>query len=400
MALLAASWAAKNGWTHQAVIIDHGLRAAAAAEAAHAAGMLKKAGIPVQVKQLSGPFPASAIQEWARGRRRQLLAGLARQDGAVILTGHHGDDQAETIAMRLAHGSGFAGLAGISKAGWYHGALFVRPLLAASRASLADYCRQAGFQPIADPSNQDRRFERVRLRQYLAIDKDRTGQLIRLGQLSARLQARIDHELAEFLDQACDWRPPLEMRVDRHRFLALPQLAAARFLACLLPVIGGTDYPPAAASVALLLTRLAEGGGATLSGCLLASKPDQLLIMAETGRRPARLETDRAGWFVFAGRWLVYAPVPVIWQELGKSGTLADKNKAAYPKMLDNWSAPARSAFPVALPLDDRGHTTHIYPDYRPIAPGEAFWQDSGDHWLASPLPRGTNWLRLFAPDT
>ncbi len=155
--------------------------------------------IACHIEKLAGPAPSGGVQEWARGQRRQLLASLARAQGAVVLTGHQAADQAETIAMRLAKGSGLAGLAGMGLASWVHGALFVRPLLQAGRAETESFCQAAGLQPVRDLSNQDRRFERVRTRQLLAMCPDMATQLRQLGRVSQHLQARLDAGLAEFL---------------------------------------------------------------------------------------------------------------------------------------------------------------------------------------------------------
>jgi tRNA(Ile)-lysidine synthase len=89
----------------------------------------------------------------------------------ALLTAHHLDDQAETLVMRLNRGSGVRGLAGMrrkSKVPGYPDFSLLRPLLSWRRAELERVCSEADVEPVADPSNLDERFERIRIRQALA----------------------------------------------------------------------------------------------------------------------------------------------------------------------------------------------------------------------------------------
>ena len=86
------------------------------------------------------------------GRKRLFLA-------------HHIRDQAETMAMRLARGSGLDGLAGIRPVQLYGRLSVMRPLLSVDPARLRACCLAEAQIWVNDPSNHDRRFERVRIRQ-------------------------------------------------------------------------------------------------------------------------------------------------------------------------------------------------------------------------------------------
>lgn len=398
LALLAEGWAARAGCLHSAVIIDHGLRPAAAQEAAETARQLGRRQIAWRIEKLAGPPPSSGVQEWARRQRRQLLAAIAREQGAVVLTGHQAADQAETIAMRLAKGSGLAGLAGMGVASWADGALFVRPLLQAGRAEIEGFCHSAGLRPVRDPSNQDRRFERVRTRQLLAACPELAPQLHRLGRVSQHLQAGLDAGLAEFLAHSLDWRPPLEARLPLAAFLDLPDRAAQRLLSLMLPVIGGRDHPPAMQAVTSLLAGLRTGRAATLSGCLVQPLGSELRLMAEAGRQPPMLPMPAAASAVFDGRWLVSSAHPVRWTILGQAGYDALDRKSAFFDQLRVWSAPARRCFPVALPLDAGATGPQIYPEFvsQLCGPAHSAMPDGKPAAVqASPLPRGDNPFRL-----
>jgi tRNA(Ile)-lysidine synthase len=99
------------------------------------------------------------------------LADWAQQQGiSALATAHHADDQAETLLLRLNRASGVAGLAGVRGRGLAPQGelLLVRPLLGWRRAELEGVVAEAGIDAVADPSNLDDRFDRVRLRKALA----------------------------------------------------------------------------------------------------------------------------------------------------------------------------------------------------------------------------------------
>ena len=115
------------------------------------------------------------LQDRAReARYAALCETFGRRGAEVFATGHHADDQTETLLMRLNRGSGLSGLAGIrarrlivsdNPIGEY---LVVRPLLKWRRAELASIVGAAGLEPAHDPSNHDPRFDRVQMRRRLA----------------------------------------------------------------------------------------------------------------------------------------------------------------------------------------------------------------------------------------
>ncbi len=136
---------------------------------------------------------ATRIQERARAARYTLLRAHARLIGAdYLLTGHHADDQAETILFRLMRGSGIGGLAGMQSMTEQDG---VVPLtgrcLACRKKQLIDYCDACDRPYFRDPSNENSAFIRTRLRAFLPIldeaGLDAAG-LARLGHRAARAE--------------------------------------------------------------------------------------------------------------------------------------------------------------------------------------------------------------------
>lgn len=129
------------------------------------------AELDVPHQTLAVLVPAGNLQAQARTARYAALAAWMEREGlAALLTAHHADDQAETLLLRLQRGSGVAGLAGVRALGVVPETrlLLLRPLLGFRRAELAELVAAEGLDAVADPSNEDDRFDRARLRKVLA----------------------------------------------------------------------------------------------------------------------------------------------------------------------------------------------------------------------------------------
>lgn len=165
LAWLLARWLAGRQGRLVALIVDHGLRANAADEAARTAAFWQERGVAAHILRWEGPYPTSGIQAAARVARWRLLGDWCREQGvAHLATAHHANDQAETILMRQRHGSGPEGLAGMRPLLSLGPVLVLRPVLTFGRDRLLATCTAAGLPVIDDPSNRDERFLRARLR--------------------------------------------------------------------------------------------------------------------------------------------------------------------------------------------------------------------------------------------
>jgi tRNA(Ile)-lysidine synthase len=203
---LIAGWRERGGRPPVTVAtVDHGLRADSAAEARAVAKWARAAGLPHRILSWTGEKPKSRIQETAREMRYRLLGELAQKLGAShLVTGHTLDDQAETVLMRLMHGTGIGGLGGMWPEIQRDGLSVARPLLGVRKARLVATCAAAGWPFFNDPSNVDPRFARARLRGEVLPVLQREGLTVeRLAALAARarraeeaLEARIGAVMA------------------------------------------------------------------------------------------------------------------------------------------------------------------------------------------------------------
>jgi tRNA(Ile)-lysidine synthase len=188
------------------VTVDHGLRPEAADEAAFVAREAAALGLPYRTLVWAGEKPRTGLQEAAREARYRLLVQCAREGGAShLVTAHTQDDQAETVLMRLARGSGPAGLAGMRREREREGIRHVRPLLDWPKAALLELCRERDWRFVSDPSNADERFARVRWRRImplLAAEGLTAGRLARLADRIAQADEALEAKAHEVLERA------------------------------------------------------------------------------------------------------------------------------------------------------------------------------------------------------
>ncbi len=168
LALLLLAAAARPGMV-EAATVDHGLRREAQGEASFVAGVCKTLGLPHHVLH-ARVAPGSSLQAQARTARYRVLGAWGIDcDLGAIASGHHADDQAETLLMRLARGAGLSGLAATRRRRVLEpGVTLVRPLLGWRRSELRAIVAAADLDPVDDPTNRDPRHDRTRFRSVLA----------------------------------------------------------------------------------------------------------------------------------------------------------------------------------------------------------------------------------------
>jgi tRNA(Ile)-lysidine synthase len=190
LALLLLATQARPGQI-EAATVDHGLRAESSTEAALVAGICAKLGVPHAILPVRVQAGAS-VQARAREARYAALAEWALERGlAAVATGHHLDDQAETLVMRLARGSGLGGLAAIRSARpLAEGVRLIRPLLPLRKTELVAVVEGAGIAPADDPANRDERHDRTHARRLLEqVDWLRPERLARSAEALAQAEA-------------------------------------------------------------------------------------------------------------------------------------------------------------------------------------------------------------------
>lgn len=292
---LAHDWAGARGIEIAGLTVDHNLRDESADEARQVHAWLSSFGMAhhtLRWEEGQGIRHLDrSLQSDARAARFELMTEWCKSHGAQgLMTAHHADDQIETFFDRLIRGSGVDGLAGIAPDSVRDGLRVLRPLLAFSKQSLVETCQAIGQPWIADPSNADEKFKRVRLRRLLSeLEReglDRNRVLKTVGHMQRAKQA-IDAAV-DLLDTDAVSRQGTEtISVDIETLLEAPAEVGLRLLARLLTEITGAAYPPRFEGLERVYRSLdaADWSDRTLHGCQLQKRQGRLRLTQELGRR-------------------------------------------------------------------------------------------------------------------
>jgi tRNA(Ile)-lysidine synthase len=204
------------------------------------------------------------------------------------------------VLLRLAAGSGIAGLAGIPAHTWVEGVSVVRPFLAVAKARLVATCRAEGWRFVEDPSNSDPRFARGRLRRagpILAAEGLTAQRLARLAERARRADEVVQAAAAEALARSTLTAAPGELRLDGRSLLQGPEAVAIAALSRAVAAVTRPEAPRLklerleSACLDRLRPAFASGLGCrlTLAGLLLDLAPDgSLRLTPAPGRRPRK----------------------------------------------------------------------------------------------------------------
>jgi tRNA(Ile)-lysidine synthase len=291
--LLAKQWADRltPAPRLQVYSLDHDLRPEAAGEVAMVLANADALGVPATGLRWEGTKPSAGLQEAARLARYGLIGEAMAKDGiSILLTAHHRQDQAETVLMRMAHGSGIEGLKGMAALAEVEGVRVFRPLLDIDPAALKSVVEQAGLTPAEDPSNSDLHYERVRWRQIMPA-------LAQLGLDAAALSTfaermgEADQAIGQMAEQCFAELVRLDgfgsARIELLPFNALSPAVSTRLLNRVLNIVGGRQKPRALGQVERLREAICSGTlpkSITVLGCVVRIKDDAIAIAREPGR--------------------------------------------------------------------------------------------------------------------
>jgi len=317
---------------------DHRMREGSAGDAAWVRGLCRSWDVPL-VEDAAGAAPRSEAE--ARVARYGFLYAAAERAGADrIATGHHADDQAETVLFRLARGSGIGGLAGIPT----RRGRIVRPLLPFRRAELAAHAAARGLGYRDDPSNRDLRFarNRIRLEVLPALETARPGAtaaIARFAREAARAESAWNRMADDLLEMLAIRAPDGSVQLAREGLLGYHPYIRARLVRRAFGRLGRTPGRAGTLAALAFITSGASGGEIELAGGLrLERQFDRIVIRRAAARagpnRPLVIPAPDAGQgvAVIAGTGL-----HVSWSPDPGAGEAFDPGSIRFPLELREW---------------------------------------------------------------
>ncbi len=204
----------------RAVHVHHGLSRYADQWAEHCQSLCEQWQVPLTIARVFLENNGHGLEQAARDARYQVFVDAVKE-GGCLLQGHHRDDQAETVLLRLFRGTGVDGIQGIPEKRSLGNGLLLRPLLNVPQSAIDEYACANNLQFIEDDSNTDERFSRNFLRRRLIpmVEERWPGASERLvefvrevGQINQTVQQQTAEQLAVCIDYRPQWlldRQPL-----------------------------------------------------------------------------------------------------------------------------------------------------------------------------------------------
>lgn len=282
------STALRGGAPVKAFIVNHALRPESAEEAEQTKKRLEEIGLETEILRWDHPPVTTRIHVQARKARYDLLIEACKRHGIRhLLLAHQREDQAETILMRFAKGSGIDGLAGMAPTSTIKGITLVRPFLNVSKERLIATCQAAILHYATDPSNEKEKYARARLRrlqQTLSTEGFTTERLLDLGDRAREAKDALDHYTKALLRVAAQQDEAGSIRLNLEQLRSAPQAVALRALTACLRAIHEADYPPERASLLPVYKALCADEPMetrTLHGCVLGKTDKHVTFCRE-----------------------------------------------------------------------------------------------------------------------
>ena len=288
LAYFSKVYSSEFGNKIQVLIVDHKLRKESRKEALKVKEILRKRKIPSKILSWKGTVPKSNIQKNARDMRYSLISNYClKKNIRYLITAHHEDDQIENFFIRLLRGSGLTGLSSMSRNTKYNSDLkIIRPFLNFKKIDLKYVTLNYFKTYIKDPSNEDKKFLRVRIRKYRK-DMIREGldtrkiiktvnNLVSANQALNFYKKKAVYKHVSFLSKN-------KCLINKQIFSEEAGEIVFKTFSDLLSLISGTYYPPRSRKVINLIDRVKKRKftKSTLGGCVVEEKDNFILISKE-----------------------------------------------------------------------------------------------------------------------
>ena len=236
--------------------------------------------------------PKRNIQLEARKIRYILISNYCLKNNTnYLVTAHHQDDQIENFFIRLFRGSGLTGLSSMAEHSSYSENLkIIRPFLGIGKQDLKSVTKFYFKNYIKDPSNENEKFLRTRIRKYrenLLQEGLDTKKIIKTVDNLFSADQALSFYKNKALYKHASFVSKNKCLINKKIFSEEAQEIIFKFFYEILPLVSGTYYPPRSKKVVNLINRLKsdEFAKSTLGGCVIEEKDNFILISKELKKR-------------------------------------------------------------------------------------------------------------------
>lgn len=225
--------------------VDHGIRDDSGDDARFVEGLARLYGLEFEGLKLS--LGSNASEDLARQKRYDFLLDVAKRHDGILVTAHHGDDLVETVAINLRRGTGWRGLAVMSRDN------VERPLIGLSKDQIYEYALLNNLEYVEDKTNRDLRYLRNKIR----------------SQLKSRLNDSMRAEFLELRNHQIALRGQIKVEVEglnealfssRHFFTQVPSGVALEILGYIIYGVAGVRPVKAQLESGLIAIKTAKAG--------------------------------------------------------------------------------------------------------------------------------------------
>ena len=270
-------------------IIDHKLRKNSSSEAQLVKNLLKAKNINVSIIRWNGIKPKSNVQSLAREKRYNLLVNQAKKLNIKnILTGHHWEDLYENFFIRISRGSGLNGLVSFGETTDNQKIKIIRPLLNFEKKDLIYLTNNVFKHYIDDPSNEDDKFKRARIRkltkslQSEGLDKKKFFLTIKnLKDSNETIKFYVAKNLK---DNSLIYKNKSKIILNEE-FFNQPHEVTFRSLTEIIKFVGNKHYFVRGKKVDNIINKLKDGAGTTfkvtLGNCIIRKVKHSIIVAKE-----------------------------------------------------------------------------------------------------------------------
>ena len=288
LAYFSKIYASKFGNKIHVLIVDHNLRKKSHQEALKVKVILRKRRILSKILSWKGKIPKKNIQKKARDMRYSLISNYClKRNIKYLITAHHADDQIENFFIRLFRGSGLTGLSSMAETVSYNSKLkIVRPFLNIKKTHLKFATLNYFKTYIKDPSNQNEKFLRVRIRKYrktMEAEGLNTSSVIKTINNLLLANKALNYYKNRALYKHVSFLTQNKCLINKKIFSEEAEEIVFKSFSGILSLVSGKYYPPRSKKIMNLISRIKriKYEKSTLGGCVIEKKDNFLIISRE-----------------------------------------------------------------------------------------------------------------------